>query len=160
MKDGGAVFVYSNEQNVNPDHINPSPVSGDMHPNTEPMDVVPGHLIDGTTYTDYLIDQGIGQGFAARLQGTALTVDWHGGQGSLMSRLARVQQNAGGPGSITIITGYATDNLGSLVASGRFDPVRFSNGLRKHLGGTWNTQVTQQGIKHVITGIRTANQIK
>ena len=43
------------------------------------------------------------------------------GLGTLVNRLARVQELAGGPGGFTRITGIASYNLQELIQSGQFN---------------------------------------
>jgi hypothetical protein len=117
------------------------------------MIVEAGNKIAGEPYTDFLVNDGMGDtGFAARLEGNTLSVDWTGQPGTTFTRLANVQELVGGLGSIETITGYATDNLAARGVA----PEVVARGLRQSLGGNWNVTIVQQGVKQVITATRIA----
>ena len=71
-----------------------------------------------------------------------------------MFRLGQVQELAGGPGTVTKISGFATDNLLNIVRSGKFDCARVGDVLSKRLGGKWSVSVTDKGQRAIITAIR------
>jgi RHS repeat-associated protein len=127
----------------------------------EEMVRVTGMLSDGTPYDDFLIDEGMDSGFAARLQGDVLSLDWHGGKGNLKPRLTQVRGLATGK-TINIVKGYASDNLEKIidgkVPGQTFDPVRWSDGLSESLGGKWTTELKSEpsgrGKKWTITSTR------
>jgi hypothetical protein len=87
-----------------------------------------------------------GEMFAARMiKGSkTLEVQWTEslGQGTLVNRLAQAQELAGGPGSITQITGRASATLEANVIAGRFSPTSAAEALSQRLGGTWKVEVT------------------
>ena len=113
-----------------------------------------GRLLAGQEYTDFLVREGIEDGFAARLIGTELTVDWTGQVGTTVFRLGQVQSQAGGPGSITRINGYASDNLLAIVRSGDFDCQRVGDILSRRLGGRWTVHLSVRGQRVVIVANR------
>jgi hypothetical protein len=84
--------------------------------------------------------------FSARLMdgSTTLKVVWTEslGLGMVAIRLAQVQRLAGGSGSITQITGVASDKLQELIRLGRFKADKAAQRLGQHLGGRWGVEVT------------------
>lgn len=116
----------------------------------EEMKIVQGRYRGGEPYTDFLINEGEGAGFAARLEGDTLKLDWQGGTGNLKPRLEQLGKLTQGS-TINTIKGYATDNLLKIiegkVPGKTFDPARWSRGLGEAFGGKWNTTLKQEGGK-------------
>jgi hypothetical protein len=115
-----------------------SPQAGRMH--TEPVELTSGSgrdfVVPGRSKPEL---------FSARLmdESKTLQVTWTEslGQGTLVNRLAKAQELAGGPGSFTRITGQASDNLRALIKSGQFNTREAAAALGKRLGGTWDVEV-------------------
>jgi hypothetical protein len=111
------------------------------------MHVVEGQLqIGGEAYRDFVIPgRSMPEVFSARLmQGsTALEVTWTAtlGLGTLVNRLARVQDLAGGPGNFTRITGQASAEFRDLVRVGRFNLDEAAQALGRRLGGRWRVEL-------------------
>jgi hypothetical protein len=84
--------------------------------------------------------------FSARLMnGTnTLEVTWTEslGQGTLVNRIAKAEELAGGPGTFNRIIGYASDHFREFIQAGRFNAQEFAQSLSRRLGGTWRVDVT------------------
>ncbi|MGC1717949.1 MAG: hypothetical protein WA746_03085 [Isosphaeraceae bacterium] len=84
--------------------------------------------------------------FSARLMdgSNTLEVTWTEslGPGTLVNRLAQVQELAGGPGGFTRITGIASYNLQELIQSDQFNRQEAAQALGQKLGGRWVVDVT------------------
>ncbi|MFV2065772.1 MAG: hypothetical protein ACC645_02240 [Pirellulales bacterium] len=119
----------------------------------ERMKTSSGKLLGDQEYTDFLIREGMEDGFAARLVGTDLTVDWTGQIGMTVFRLGQVQGLTGGCGSITMICGFASDKLLTVVRSGGFDCRRVGDVLSRRLGGQWTVSLSERGQRVVITAV-------
>jgi hypothetical protein len=124
------------------------------------MEKVPGvGDTTGLPHTDFLIEGGMGDGFAARLNhtGEVLSLDWQGGVGNLKPRLGQINELAGkeAVGKIQKIEGYASDNLLKQVENGQFDPARWNKSIQDTFGGTWETKLTKEGGKWWIRSTRT-----
>lgn len=100
-------------------------------------------LLGGERVTDFLVQDGMGPGFLATLEGKTLQVGWNGRPGTLIFRLGQAQQLAGGPGSITRIEGYASEQLLDMIRGGQFDASRWADIVGRRLGGKWSGQVTE-----------------
>ncbi len=61
--------------------------------------------------------------------------------GTVVKRLAQVQELAGGPGSFTRLRGMASDNLQALIEAGHFYTQKASQALALALGGRWRVDV-------------------
>jgi hypothetical protein len=111
------------------------------------MHVVEGWLqIGGEAYRDFVIPgRSVPEVFSARLMegSAALEVTWTAtlGLGTLVNRLARVQELAGGPGSFTRITGQASAEFRDLVRAGRFNLDEAGEALGRRLGGRWRVEL-------------------
>jgi hypothetical protein len=125
------------------------------------MQVETGKFLSGEPYTDFLVGQG-GESFHARLAGKELQIGWMSEPGTTGFRLRQVQQQAGGRGSFTQISGKASDNLEALVKQGKFNPDKVGEGLGRILGGKWEVKVTnEKGVYHITatrTGIRNGHE--
>jgi hypothetical protein len=113
----------------------------------EQMRRVSGRKFGGEPYTDFLIGEGDGSGFAARLEDDTLSLDWHGGVGNLKPRLQQVKALAEGA-QINTIKGHASGNLKDIiegkVRGQSFDKSRWSRGMGETFGGKWTTTVTRE----------------
>lgn len=111
------------------------------------MHVVEGRLqIGGEGYRDFIIPgRSVPEVFSARLMNgsTTLEVTWTEslGQGTLVNRIAQVQELAGGPGSFTRITAQASAEFRNLVRAGRFNINEAEQALGQRLRGKWRAEL-------------------
>lgn len=110
------------------------------------MHVTRNQFLDGQGYTDFMIPgRSVREVFGARIidGSKTLRIDWTAslGRGTLVNRIAKVQELAGGPGSFTRITGQASDQFQRLIAAGKFDVDGVTKLLGQRLGGTWKSEL-------------------
>jgi hypothetical protein len=123
-----------------------------------PQTPVPTAPLPGRMYVDHIeLLSGTGRDFvvpgrsrpelfSARLMDGSYTLEvtWTEslGPGTLVNRLAQVQELAGGPGGFTRITGIASYNLQELIRSDQFNRQEAAQALGQKLGGRWVVDVT------------------
>jgi hypothetical protein len=103
-------------------------------------------LVTGEAGRDFVIPgRSVPEIFSARLMSDTkvLEITWTASlsQKTLVNRIARVEELAGGPGSLNRITGYASDNLRHLIQAGRFNSQESAQSLSRRLGREWIVEV-------------------
>jgi hypothetical protein len=108
--------------------------------------VDPFELSSGTGRDFVILGRWLREVFSVRLMdgSNSLQVTWTEslGKGTLVNRLAQVQQLAGGPGSFTEIKGEASAEFQTRIQLGRFNALETAQALDQKLGGKWRVDVT------------------
>jgi hypothetical protein len=165
-KDGSAIFLYKKARaglhcvynlEIHRDHnYYVSQRKLLVHNNSGKMDVEEGELTDGTKVKYFVVDEDSPDGFLARLDinQKELFISWNGKEHTIMPRMKEVFERAGGSNEVKKIRGYISDDLERMYDAGKFDPLRYANGLNKNLGGIWEITKEVIGSKRYIIATR------